>query len=63
MSALLIATGGGTVLGMDPVSVSLSPPSGAVPLTRAAADPETARVYLHTSRTWSRTALRAWSWR
>jgi Common central domain of tyrosinase len=42
-----IATGGGTVLGMDPVSVSLSPPSGAVPLTQAAADPETPRVYLH----------------
>jgi hypothetical protein len=29
------------------VSVSLSPLSGAVPLTHAAADPETPRVYLH----------------
>jgi Common central domain of tyrosinase len=42
-----IARGDGTVLGLDPVSVSLTPPSGALPLTQAAADPETPRVYLH----------------
>lgn len=42
-----IASGDGTVLGRDPVSVSLTQPSGAVPLTQAAADPETPRVYLH----------------
>jgi Common central domain of tyrosinase len=42
-----IARGDGTVLGLDPVTVSLTPPSGALPLTQAAADPETPRVYLH----------------
>jgi hypothetical protein len=42
-----IAGGGGAVLGMGPVSVSLAPAPGAVPITQAAADPETARVYLH----------------
>jgi hypothetical protein len=42
-----IASGDGTELGMDPVSVSLAPTPGAVPLAQAAADPETPRVYLH----------------
>jgi tyrosinase-like protein len=42
-----IASGNGTELGMDPVSVSLAPTPGAVPLAQAAADPETPRVYLH----------------
>lgn len=42
-----IARGDGTELGADPVSVSLSPPAGAVSVAEAAADPETPRVYLH----------------
>jgi hypothetical protein len=44
---LEIATGGGAELGMNAVTVSLAPTPGAVPITRAAADPETPRLYLH----------------